>query len=227
MPDAELRESAKADSQPFPKFPLQDVIAGLMGGVFPPRFVRANRPRDRIYASELGSCRRAVWRNWRNPKPHDVAFERGRGALGHAVEDLIAKHLAPIIVAREVSFTNDIVSGRADFFIRLPTGEQVPVEVKSTYGFDLAIKDPKPSHFLQLSYYSMSADSPFGLLIYVNLSNWGGQSGEWVALKVPRMDREVETRARYLRMLVQTPNEPECENPDDCWDCEHTNGESG
>ena len=211
---------------PFPMFPLRATVDSVLGG--PRRFVRANRPRDRLYASELGQCQRAVWRNWRYPRPHDEKFERGRGALGHAVEEMLASELAPCLVAREVSFTNTRVSGRADFFLRLPPskeypeGIQVPVELKSTYALDLAVNDPKRSHVLQLRYYMEAADAPFGILVYIGLGNWGGQSGEYVALKVDRNDRMLGSFVDKLWRVVHRSAEPQCENEDDpkgCFDC--------
>jgi hypothetical protein len=211
---------------PFPIFPLRATVDSILGG--PRRFVRANRPRDRLYASELGNCQRAVWRNWRFPRPHDEKFERGRGALGHAVEEMLASEFSPVLVAREVSFTNQRVSGRADFFIRLPPsdefpqGVQVPVELKSTYALDMAVKDPKRAHVLQLRYYMEASDAPFGFLIYINLGNWGGRSGEYVALKVDRNDHMLESFVNKLWRVVHRDAEPRCENEDDpkgCFDC--------
>ena len=211
---------------PFPMFPLRATVDAVLRG--PRRFVRKNRPRDRLYASELGQCQRAVWRNWRYPRPHDEKFERGRGALGHAAEVMLASELAPCLVAQEVSFTNTRVSGRADFFLRLPPsreypeGIQVPVELKSTYGLDLAVNDPKRSHVLQLRFYMEAADSPFGLLVYISLGNWGGQSGEYVALKVDRNDQMLESFVDKLWRVVHRNREPACENADDprgCFDC--------
>lgn len=212
--------------QAFQEFDLVSIIKKMFGGALP-RYERGNRPRDRIYASELGDCQRAVWLNWRHPRPHDEAFERGRGALGHAVEHMLAEQLAPLIVAREVSFTNDIISGRADFFLRLPTGEQIPLELKSTYGFQRAMAEPKPSHVLQLQYYAMASDAPFGLLAYLDLSNYGGNSGVWKTLRIPRNDEGVMKRAKYLRKLVEHGVEPTCEHagdPDGCWDCDRAEG---
>jgi hypothetical protein len=219
----------RSSGNPFPTIPLRAIVDSILGG--PRRFVRANRPRDRLYASELGQCQRAVWRNWRHPKPHDEKFERGRGALGHAVEEMLAAELAPCLVAREVSFTNTRVSGRADFFLRLPKtkdfpeGVQVPVELKSTYALDLAVKDPKMSHVLQLRYYMQASDAPFGILVYINLGNWGGRSGEYVALKVDRNDHMLETRIDQLWRIVHRATEPACENlsdPKGCFDCSLT-----
>ena len=179
---------------------------------------KTNRPRDRLYASELGSCARAVWFNWRHPKPHDEEFERGRGMLGHAGEWVMKRHLRPILLGEEVTFTNHRVSGRADFFVRIGL-EQIPVEVKTTYALDLSVARPYPSHVLQAAFYAMADDDPYAVLVYLNLGNYGGGSGKWVALKVPRMDAVLNARIDYLWEVVHSDEEPACENPGDCFAC--------
>lgn len=208
-------------SKTLPKlraFNLQKVITKQSIGTYRRK---SSRPRDRIYASELGSCARAVWHNWRHPRPHDERFERGRGMLGHAAEWAMKHHLRPILLGQEVTFTNTRVSGRADFFVRVGK-HQVPLEVKSTYAMGLSLDKPKPSHILQAAYYAMADDAPFALLVYFNLANYGGNSGEWVALRIPRLDSTIEARTNYLWRLVHSEVEPDCEHADDkggCWDC--------
>lgn len=208
------------ETAPFPTYPLEDHLKKISPG----EFDRGNRPRDRLWASEIGSCARAVWYNWHHPRPHDENFSQHRGALGHAVEWMLEQKLAPILVAKEVSFTNTHASGRADFVVRLtPKDEQIPVEIKSTYGFDWAVRAPKRAHVLQLQYYlSAMPKAPFGLLVYVNLANYGGKSGHFTALWIPRDDVGVKSRIEYLRSIVDKPEPPACENLDDpkgCWDC--------
>lgn len=196
-------------------FDLQAVVDAAKVGKYERK---TSRPRDRLYASELGSCARAVWSNWRRPRPHDAEFERGRGMLGHAGEWVMKQHLAPIFLAEEVSFTNHRVSGRADFFIRID-GEQIPVEVKTTYAFDLSLGKPYPSHILQAAFYAMADDDPYALVVYLSLGNWGGNSGKWAALKVPRMDESLNARIDVLWDVVHNDEEPKCEKPEDCFEC--------
>src|SRR5208282_5100470 len=85
-------------------------------------FERGDRPRDHLYASQLGSCARAVWFNWRFPNVRpDDNFSETRGALGHWIENGVAEQLNGMLVAREVSFYDEKnhISGRADYIVRL------------------------------------------------------------------------------------------------------------
>lgn len=226
MTDAETSSAgAGAAARPFPLFDLQGLLQAKLEsiGAYPRRYERGERPRDRIWASELGSCPRAAWHGWRHPAAHDEDFSQHRGALGHAVEGVLADALAPILVAREVSFTNHRASGRADFIVRID-GKQVPVELKSTYGFDLALNAPYPSHALQLRFYVEQMDAPYGLLVYYNLSNYGGKSGHWQALRVPRDDAAVDAAVEALWAAVHAEAEPACRAPGDCFDCSRLEG---
>lgn len=203
-----------------PKFPLRTIAKRR--GVLP--FERGERPRDHIWASELGKCARAVWFEWNYPTVWDARFSETRGALGHAVEQVIASHIRPVIVAEEVSFTSDLVSGRVDFVIRTKhAGPMIPVEVKSTYAFTKFLSAPLRSHVLQLQYYlSQIPEAPFGLLVYYNLSNWGGGSGEWEAIRIEREDEAMWKRAEQLWYMVRRKAPPKCENEgadEDCFDC--------
>lgn len=210
--------------KPWPKFDLKTVMAARDSGDFD----RGDRPRDHLYASELGYCARAVWMGWHNPQPFDKEFTEGRGALGHAIEELMVEKLGMaksggLIVAREVSFRDEKVSGRADFFLRLKKGTpQFPLELKTTAAFDQFMDTPPNSHLLQLRWYLTQApDAPFGLLTYYNLSSWGGGLGKWDTLRVERDDEAVEKRVSYLWRIVHQDREPACEaeDPTDCWDC--------
>jgi hypothetical protein len=209
--------------QPFHSLPLKRIADRRKA--LP--FQRGNRPRDHIYASQLGACARAVWFDWYYPglRPDDD-FNETRGALGHAVESLIAKQLGPLLVAEEVSFYAEEahVSGRVDFVVRLkPTGPMIPVELKTTYAYDKFLRAPLPSHLLQLRYYlTQIPEAPFGILVYYNLSAWGGKSGHWTALVIPRDDGSVWARARFLWKIVHERDSPACDHegePEPCWGC--------
>ena len=219
------QQKIEEERVPFPRFPLQETLAELdIAGTY----VRANRPRDHIWASSLGACRKSVWTEWNHPRPHDDDFEQHRGALGHAVEDNMAAKLKRVIVAREVSFTTPLISGRADFVVRLERGgPMIPVECKSTTAFDWSMKDPKRAHVLQTQFYVSQTDAPFGILLYYNLANWGGQMGHWGTLYVPRDDAGLQSRAELLWADVHGTDAPACENPGEkngCWDCNRAEG---
>lgn len=208
-------------SETYERFPLEELVAERDVG----SFERVNRPRDRLWASELGYCARAAWRSWHNPKPHDLGFTNGRGALGKGVEEIIAVKLRCVIAAREVSFTSEHTSGRADFVLRLERGgPQIPCEVKSTYAYDRFLAEPMESHLLQLRYYLREMpepDAPFGLLLYYNLSNYKGGSGKWACLRISRDDAAVSAREARLWAIVHSETEPACDAPDptDCFPC--------
>jgi hypothetical protein len=195
----------------FPRFPLDEKLAALDVGTYE----RGNRPRDRLWASQLGGCPRAVWHSWQHPRPHDDEFENHRGALGHAVEDMVFERLLKrITIAREVSFTNHKVSGRVDGFIRFDREEhQVPVEVKSTYAFDWSITAPHKDHVAQALWYAQQDDSPFAILLYVDLSNYNNHSGHWGALRLPRADAWVDALTENLWAVVHANAEPVCREP--------------
>lgn len=201
---------------------LEDKLRSI--GAYPRRFLREqDRARDRLYASELGHCARAVWLGWRNPQPHDEHFDENRGALGHAVEEMHAERVAPITAGREVSYTNHQVSGRVDFALRID-GEQIPEEVKSTYAQSRALNEPSYEHVLQLAYYMKSMEAPYGLLTYINLANYNGGSGEEASLRVPwtpALAKLLQDRIEYLWALVHQDVEPQCEDedPSECFWC--------
>lgn len=214
------QKRAVVPANPFPRYPLHEILdRNSLPPV--PSFQRGNRPRDHLWASELGSCQRAVWLNWHHPRPHDDEFEQHRGALGHAVEDIIAKKVARMLVAREVSFNTPKVTGRTDFVLFIDE-KQVPLEMKSTYAFSRAMAEPRRSHQLQLLWYTQQLDAPFGLLLYYDLSNYAGNSGHWDVLRLPRDDERVNRRIEHLWYIVhQNHGGPQCEDekPDECWDC--------
>jgi len=213
-----VKRVAPAPANPFPAYPLHET---LEGAPLPPvpAFKRTNRPRDHLWASELGTCARAVWLNWHYPRPHDDDFSQHRGALGHAVEEVLASKLSRMLIAREVSFNESRVSGRTDFVVYLE-GQQIPVELKSTYAFQRMLADPRESHVLQLLWYIQQLGVPFGLLVYFDLSNYAGNSGHWSALRIPRDDARLEIRIGQLWMAVHSAVEPACESPEEkCWDC--------
>lgn len=221
-----MKEDPESLRQPFPRVDLRAVLDR-----WPGKFERGSRPRDHLWASQVGDCRRAVWTSWHRPQPHDDFFETHLGALGHAVEDMMAQVLAPITVrgGREVSFTTPKVSGRVDFVVRLhPDRAQMPLEVKSTYGFDQALAAPKFSHMYQLQWYlTQFPEAEHGVLAYVNLSNWGGNAGHWEALYIPRDDAKVAARVDVLWDDVHQAEPPGCENLEDprgCWDCMKAEG---
>ncbi len=143
--------------------------------------------------------------------------------LGHAGEWAMKQHLKPILLGEELSFTNHRVSGRADFFVRIGK-EQIPVEVKTTYALDKSVSEPYTSHVLQAAFYAMADDDPYAVLVYLGHGNWGGGSGKWVALKVPRMDDVLNARVDFLWEVVHAESEPACENPDNCFECGLLNG---
>lgn len=193
-------------------------------GVVP--FERGPRPRDHIYASELGKCARAVWFDWHYPEVRDNAFSETRGALGHAIEEVMARQLSPLVVAREVSFYDEKhhLSGRSDFVVRMKHhSPMLPLEVKSTYAYDRFRNEPLPGHVLQLRYYlSQIPEAPFGVLVYYCLSNWGGHAGEWTALAVPPDTKAVVHEAARLWDAVHQDLPPPCERAqekDGCFDC--------
>jgi len=202
----------------FPSFPLRRLAHRR--AVLP--FERGARPRDHIYASELGKCPRAVWFNWHYPDARDGDFSEKRGALGHAVEEAFARQIAALTVSREVSFYDEEhhLSGRVDFVVRLShAGPMIPVELKSTYAYSRFVADPMEPHLMQLRYYlTQMPEAPFGLLVYYNLSNWGGAAGEWTSLRIDRRDRAVHGEANSLWEVVHRARPPDCEEKD-CFDC--------
>jgi hypothetical protein len=216
-------EGGSRPPQPFHLIPLKRIADRRRS--LP--FARGNRPRDHIYASQLGDCARAVWFNWHYPELRpDDNFSETRGALGHAVEGLVAKQLGALLVAEEVSFYAEEahVSGRVDFVIRLkPKGPMIPVELKTTYAYDKFINSPLPSHLLQLRYYlTQIPEAPYGILIYYCLSNWGDKAGQWAALVIPRDDKSVWSRAEALWRIVLRKDSPACEHEGEkepCWGC--------
>ena len=207
----------------FPIFPLDYILQEKSMGTFD----RGARPRDHLYASELGYCPRAVWMGFKSPKPMDEHFTATRGALGHAIEALMAEKLNGLVVAKEVSFRDDFVSGRVDFVIRMERGGvQIPVELKTTYAYEKFVKSPELSHLLQIGWYlTQMPDAPFGLLVYYALQNksYDGSkrdiSGEWTALQIPRDDKTVTARVATLWEVVHQPKQPKCESPGDCFSC--------
>ena len=206
-------------SNPFPVFDLDGMLA--LPAATPKPFQRKNRPRDHLYASELGSCARAVWNNWRHPRPHDLNFEQHRGALGHAGEDMMAHVLRRVLVDREVTLTTPKVSGRVDFVLEF-NGEQVPAELKTTYGMDWAMADPKLAHILQCLWYVEQMQAPYGVLIYLNLSNYGDKSGHWGALRLTDHRGLLAPRIERMWNAVHDENAPDCEHVNDkngCFDC--------
>lgn len=198
-------------ADPFMRFDLDAAVERIGIG----KFERGDRPRDRVWASQLGGCPRAAWWLWRHPKPHDDEFSDKRGAIGHAIEDVVFEvWLRPFTIAREVSFTNHKVSGRADGFCRFePNGPQVPVEVKSTYAFDWALSLPHKAHVAQALWYAQQADSPYALLLYVNLSNWNNGSGNRAALILPRADAWIDALTEKMWRIVHEDSAPPCEKP--------------
>ena len=213
---------------PYDRFDLAPILAERGPGAFD----REGRERDHIYASELGDCIRAAWFAFREPYRSDDDFSAHRGALGHAVEDLMAEKLAPIIVrgadgreGREVSFHTDRVSGRVDFVVRFrPDRPQLPIELKTTYAFDKSLALPYKSHVAQLQWYlSQMGHSPYGLLMYYNLSNWGNRAGYWECLKIPRDDEGIARRIDKMWKALHQPVEPSCEFPEEdgglCFKC--------
>lgn len=210
-----------------PKFPPRPAIEimplqQMLDERGPGEFQRGSRPRDHLYASELGHCPRSVWLEWHHPRPRDETFSRGRGALGHAVEHLMKENLRPFLVADEVTFRDEMVSGRADFFLRLGKGyPQFPAELKTTLAYDRFCSEPMREHVLQLQWYlSQEPSAPYGVLIYYNLSGWGGKMGEWKALVIPRDDTGVSAVAKKLWAIVHQSKEPECEEPGKCFWCD-------
>ncbi len=219
-------ESSRPPAMKFERIALQAIASRHR--VKP--FERGNRPRDHLYASQLGACARAVWYSWAYPdvRPDDN-FSETRGALGHAVEGVLAEQLNGIVVAREVSFYDEArhVSGRVDFIVRLvKDGPMIPVELKTTLAYDRFLAEPMASHLLQLRYYlTQVPEAPFGILVYYNLSGWGGKMGEWTALEIPRDDASVTEQAARLWRVVRQKEPPACEHHDDkdgCWDCSHS-----
>jgi hypothetical protein len=210
----------------FKRYPLREIAKRR--GVLP--FERGDRPRDHIYASELGACARAVWYNWHFPdmRPDDD-FSEFRGALGHGIEEVVAKQIASVVVSREVSFYDEVahISGRVDFVIRVThDGEMIPVELKTTKAYGRFLEEPLDSHLLQLRYYlTQMPKAPFGLLVYYSLEGWGDTMGHWEALQIPRDDPSVFERAKHLHRLIAEARPPACEKmneEDGCWDCSHS-----
>ncbi len=195
----------------FARFPLDEILAKVDVG----SYRRGNRPRDRLWASQLGGCPRAVWHSWQHPRPHDEEFEQHRGALGHAVEDMMFNGpFKRVAIAREVTFTNHRVSGRADGFLRFERDEhQVPVELKSTYGFDWALAEPHKAHVAQALWYAQQDDSPYAILCYVNLSNYNDLAGHWGALRLERADEWLDALTEKLWAAVHSAEEPPCRDP--------------
>lgn len=223
-PRVEARKADEPKQAKYERFDLEGYIDTIdVAG----KFERGNRPRDRIYASELGWCARAMWRSWHHPRPHDDLFSNNRGRLGHAAEVAMKEILRPVLVADEVSFTSDKVSGRVDFVIRMEKGgPQIPVELKTTYAFDRSMVEPFESNVLQLQFYlTQMPDAPFGFLCYMNLANYGGGSGIRGYLKVPRDDASVGAKVERLWSIVHDcKEEPACDadNPNDCFPCKIT-----
>ncbi len=197
--------------------PLQQMLDERGAG----EFKRGSRPRSALYASELGHCQRAVWLEWHHPKPRDEKFSQGRGWLGHCVEHGIKEWIRPFFVEDEVTLRDDRVSGRVDFVLRFGKDyPQVPMEVKSTYAFDKFCSEPMLEHLLQIRWYlQQQPDSPYGLLCYVNLANWNGQSGKRMVLVIPRDDAQVQARVDRLWKVVHQTKEPECEEPEGVTKC--------
>jgi CRISPR/Cas system-associated exonuclease Cas4 (RecB family) len=215
---------------PFQIIPLEKHLESLDMGPFD----RGERPRDHLYASELGYCPRAVWLGFKHPKPIDKEFSETRGALGHAIEELMAVKLARILVAREVTFRDERVSGRVDFVVRLKKGDpQIPVELKTTYAYTRFCANPEMSHLLQLGWYlTQMPEAPFGILIYYALDY--PNSAHWTAIEIPHDDRFVEERVKRLWKIAHALEEPACENPGEnargerrCFSCSTHEGERG
>lgn len=220
---------------PFLRIPLLKI--GQRSKARP--FDRGARPRDHLYASDLGKCPRAVWLTWRFGHKRDPYFEDYLGPYGHALEDLIADQLGGLVCAREVSFRDERVSGRADFFLRLRhRGTQIPAELKSTAAFERFVSEPLPTHVFQLRWYlAQEPRAKFGVLIYLSsqykawkddaLGEWKRGDrilSRWVALKIPRDDEAVTREVGYLWHVVHQPNEPACSYVpqragDECFDC--------
>lgn len=204
-------QQRKLDRLPnlFETLPLEKHLESLEMGPFD----RGRRPRDHLYASELGSCPKAVWLGFNRPKPIDKEFSDHRGALGHCVEDGMAVKLARLLVAREVSFRNDKVSGRVDFVIRMEHGgPQIPVELKTTYAYPRAVDFPEMSHLLQLGWYlTQMPEAPFGILILYSLAY--PTSGYWSAVQVPRDDDFVAEHVERLWRIIHKAEEPVCREP--------------
>jgi hypothetical protein len=221
--------STEASRQPTVKFKTIPLLSLATRKRVKP-FERGDRPRDHIYASQLGSCARAVWFSWKFPNERpDDNFTETRGALGHAVEGLVAEQLNGLIAAQEVSYYDETnhISGRADYIIRMShDGPMIPVELKTTLAYDRFLDSPMASHLLQLRYYlTQIPEAPYGILIYYNLSGWGGKMGEWTALEIPRDDESVTKRAAYLWELVHAESPPTCEHEGEkepCFDCSHS-----
>jgi CRISPR/Cas system-associated exonuclease Cas4 (RecB family) len=209
-----MSEPRVAADSSYPTFPLAELLAG----VSPPAVEWAPRPRDRLWASELGLCDRAVWFAWNRPREVDRRFTETRGALGHYIEDGLARVLAPITIGREVSLRDDYVSGRVDFLVRLAPGEEpIPIELKTTYAARL-ISHPMTAHVLQLRFYlTQMPAAPYGLLIYYRLDYAG--SGSWTALRVSRADEAVRARVEQLWAVVHSAEPPPCREPGSCFYC--------
>jgi hypothetical protein len=216
----------------FERFPLRHVAE--KHSVKP--FERGDRPRDHVYASELAGCVRATWWNWHYPNDRpDDDFGETRGALGHGIEEVVAKQIAPLIVAREVSYYDEKmhISGRVDYVVRTSIdGPMLPAELKSTKAYDKFLEEPMEEHIMQLRYYlSQMPGAPFGLLIYYSLQGWPSHTtgkdtmGCWEALEVSRDDEAVRKRVAYVYNLVNRKDPPPCEHLNDkdgCWGCSHS-----
>jgi hypothetical protein len=202
----------------YPAYPLADLLRDRT-----PTAEWTPRPRDRLWASELGSCDRAAWFGWNRPREPDSRFAETRGQLGHWVEDGLARVLAPITVGREVCLRDDYVSGRVDYLVRLAPGEApVPVELKTTYASRL-VSSPMPAHVLQLRFYlSCLPDAGFGLLLYYRLDYKG--AGSWAALQVERDDAAVRARVSELWAVVHSADPPPCREPGACFFCRDDRG---
>lgn len=213
----------------FERFPLRRIADSK--NVKP--FERGTRPRDHIYASELGACARAVWFKFHYPTEFDKTYSERRGAVGHAIENLHAEQVKGLLVAREVSFYDEVmhVSGRVDFVLRTThDGPMIPEELKTTIAFDHSMCEPFSANVYQLLYYiSQIPEAPYGLLTYFNLASWkddegNSRMGEWETLLVPRDDEEVKRRAAYLWKVVHKEEPPNCEyvprpKYPDCFEC--------
>jgi CRISPR/Cas system-associated exonuclease Cas4 (RecB family) len=192
----------------FATYPLDSLIE--------PKAPEERRPRTYLYATELGKCPRAVWHDYHLGKRPDPAFEEYRAPLGHAVEDMESARFGKLVKERETKLRSELTSGRVDFVL-VVEGQEVPLELKSTYVALDSPKLPMRSHVLQCAFYlSRMPSAPFALLRYVGLGY--SAQGRSVTFVVERMDAEVRATEERLWKIVQGPEPPACERAD-CFDC--------
>lgn len=164
---------------------------------------RSHRDDPHAFASEAGSCLRAIGYRLSGPASRDqgqfstqtlIAFRVGR-IIHEAVEQAIIRTRLNAQV--EVSWDRGLVSGRADATYYTEGGNKVVVEIKtmSPTSFNRAVSDGQPTreNSLQAALSAVVLQAQYQHLIYLNKAARPGDNpvAEWF-YKTERQDALVE-----------------------------------